>query len=108
MSTSAISLVEQGMRFAQARAGLLAADVANSATPGFVPRDLTPAIEPGLESGGLRFAAVTQELASGGPAAGLEYAMAATAKNSVTYRALADQERAMLRELRTVAEESRR
>lgn len=108
MSTSALSLVEQGMRFAQARAALLAADVANAATPGFVPRDVTPVVESGLTPGGLRFAAATQELASGGPAASLEYAMAATAKNSVTYRALADQERAMLRELRIVAEESRR
>ncbi len=106
MDTTALTLVEQGMRFAQARAGVLAADVANASTPGFVARDIAPDV--GLSAGGMRFAAVTQELAAGGPAGTLERAMAATAKNSVTYRALADQERAMLHELQMVAEESRR
>jgi hypothetical protein len=38
----------------------------------------------------------------------MEYAMGATAENSIRFRALADQERAMLHEFRAVAEDARR
>jgi flagellar basal body rod protein FlgB len=105
MSLIDFDLMEQGMRVAQQRAVVLATDAAESGMPGFVPRDLTPVIE---ESGaGLRFAAALRQApASGGGA--MEYAMGATAENSIRFRALADQERAMLHEFRAVAEDARR
>jgi hypothetical protein len=106
MSGSAFDIVEQGMRLAQARASVLAADAANSRTPGFVPRDLTPVVE--QSDAGLRFAAAIRSTPSVGEGGAIEYAMGATADNSVRFRTLADQERAMLREFRTVADEGRR
>ena len=94
------------MRFAHARAAVLAEDVANARTPGFVPRDAVR--EEGVEPSGLPFGAVLREVAASGAIGVLEFAMGAQAKNAVTYRALTDQEHAVLRELRTVAEEARR
>lgn len=94
------------MRFAQARAEVLAEDVANARTPGFVPRDAVRLERD--EAAGPPFGAVLRDVAASGATGVLEYAMGAQAKNAVTYRALADQEHAMLRELRTVAEEARR
>ena len=99
-------LIEQAMKFSGYRAAVLASDAANTGTPGFVPRDVAPVAQP--SEGGLRFAAEMREVDVGGPVASVEYAMGAMAKNSVWYRALAAQARAMLREFRTVAEESRR
>ena len=93
------------MRFAQTRASVLAHDVANARTPGFAPEDVRQEPDP---AGGVPFAAVLTQASASGPSGVLEYAMGAQAKNAVTYRALADQERAMLKEVRTVAEEARR
>jgi flagellar basal body rod protein FlgB len=104
MSDTAFSIVEQGLRFAQERAAVLASDAANAHTLGFTPRDLTPVLEPSPQ--GPRFAA--QVRAIGEPSAGIESAMAATADNALRFRALADQERALLREFKTVSEEERR
>ena len=94
------------MRFAQTRAAVLAEDVANARTPGFVPRDALRA--QGAGPAGPPFSAVLRDVTAHGAAGVLEFAMGAQAKNAVEYRALADQEHAMLRELRTVAEEARR
>jgi len=105
MSDIGLQAVEAGMRFARARAAVLASDVANAHTPGFIPRDVEPILE--RVGSGMRFAAALEDVGAGGTGA-LEYSMGATAANSVTYRALADEERAMLREFRTVAEEARR
>jgi flagellar basal body rod protein FlgB len=106
MSDRGIDAIEAGMRFARARAAVLADDVANARTPGFVPHDagLVDSEEPSRGP----FAAVLQEVQARGAAGVLEFAMGAQARNAVTYRALADQEHAMLKELRTVAEEARR
>jgi len=106
MAEFGLSLVEQGMRVAQQRAAVLAADAANARSPGFVARDVKPVLED--SAGGMTFAAAVQTAQNAGEGGTLEYAMAATAENSVHFRALADQERAMLREFRTVASESRR
>ena len=103
MSDLAFDYVEAGMRFAHARAAALAEDVANARTPGFVPHDAAR-----VESDGAPFSAVLHNVAASGVVGVLEYAMSAQAKNAVAFKALADQERAMLRELRTVAEEVRR
>jgi flagellar basal body rod protein FlgB len=111
MSDLAFDYVEAGMRFARLRAAALAEDVANARTPGFVPHDLARAengsADPG-SVGGAPFSAVLHQVAANGTVGLLEYAMSAQAKNAVAYRALAEQERAMLRELRTVAQEARR
>lgn len=110
MSDLAFDYVEAGMRFARLRAAALAEDVANARTPGFVPHDLARAENgsAGPGSAGAPFSAVLHQIAASGTVGLLEYAMSAQAKNAVAYRALAEQERAMLRELRTVAEEARR
>ena len=105
MSDHGLDAVEGGMRFAQARATVLTDDVANARTPGFVAHDVR---QSGDDTPATPFAAVLQEVQAQGPASVLEFAMGAQARNAVTYRALADQEHAMLRELRTVAEEERR
>lgn len=105
MSDFGFSAVEEGMRIARARAAYLAADAANATSPGFEARDLTVA------PGGSRSAPFSVALVRSGAPGGtniIDYTMAANAKNAVSYRALADQERAMLREFRTVAEEARR
>ncbi len=94
------------MRFARVREALLADDVANARTPGFVARDAA-LVENGSPAGP-QFSTVIKEVEARGAVGVLEFAMGAQAKNAVTYHALADQERAMLRELRTVAEEARR
>ena len=106
MSEIGFTLVEQGMQLAQDRAAVLALDAANARSPGFAARDLTPAVFTSGE--GVRFAASLHAAAPAGEGGTIEYAMGATADNSVRFRALADQERAMLREFRTVAEEARR
>jgi flagellar basal body rod protein FlgB len=106
MAESGLSLVEQGMRVAQQRASVLAADAANARMHGFVARDVKPVFDE--SSGGMTFAAAVQTAQAAGEGGTIEYAMAATAENSVHFRALADQERAMLREFRTVADEARR
>ena len=106
MSDRGLDYIEAGMRFAQTRAAVLAEDVANARTPGFVPRDAIR--EQGDATGGAPFATVLRDVVASGAVGVLEYAMGAQAKNAATYRALADQERAMLREVRTVAEEARR
>ena len=41
MSDFGFGAVEQALRLERARAAYLAADAANAATPGFVPRDLS-------------------------------------------------------------------
>jgi len=101
-----LALIEQAMRFARYRAAVLAGDAANAGTPGFVPRDVEPAAQ--TTERGLRFAAAMREVDAGGPTGAIEYAMGGIAKNSVWYKALTEQARAMLREFRTVAEETRR
>ncbi len=106
MSDSALSYIEAGMSIAQGRAAFLAADIANARTPGFRPVDLK--LVAGSSGGAPEFRAVPTQVDVHGTVGAIEYAMTAQAKNSMTYRALADQERAMLHELRTVAEESRR
>jgi flagellar basal body rod protein FlgB len=103
---SALSIIEQGIAVARQRAAVLASDAANASTPGFVAQDVTS--EPRASSAGIRFAAILHDVRSGGSIGTLEYAMGAIAKNSVWYRALTGQVRAVLREFKTVAEESRR
>ena len=103
---SALSIIEQGLEFSQQRAALLASDAANVGTPGFVARDIAPA--PRLTPQGMRFAAALDEAPSQSGIGMLEYAMGAIAKNGVWFRALSQQARAILREFKTVAEESRR
>jgi flagellar basal body rod protein FlgB len=100
MSQSGFDAVEQGLAFSKTRAIILAADAANARTPGFQPVDIAP----GDRFGGM----VVRALDASGTAGTIERSMAASAQNSVRYRALADQERAMLREFRSVAEEARR
>lgn len=104
MSDLALEDIEAGLRHARTRAAVLADDVANARTPGFVARDAS--MVPSGE--GPAFATVLHRVGAEGTVAVLEFAMGAQAKNAATYRALAEQERAMLRELRTVAEEARR
>lgn len=101
-----LALIEQAMRFARYRSAVLASDAANAGTPGFKPRDVAPIAQP--TENGIRFAAAVREIDASGAVGAIEYAMGGIAKNGVWYRALADQARAMLREFRTVAEESRR
>jgi len=97
------------------RATVLADDLANARTPGFVARDAAPALPAGEThgpdsgaGGAPTFGAVLREISARGVAGVVEYAMGAQARNAVVYRTLADEEHAMLRELRTVAEEARR
>jgi hypothetical protein len=104
MSDFALNNVEAAMRFARGRSAVLAADVANARTPGFVARDA--ALVEGED--GISFGAVLRDVDAHGTVGVLEYAMGAQARNAVSYHELADQERAMLHEFRTVAEESRR
>jgi flagellar basal body rod protein FlgB len=104
MAEIGFTLVEQGMRAAQQRAAVLAADAANARASGFVPSDISPELE--ISESGLRFASASRPVPNG--IGGIEYAMAATADNSIRFRALADQERAMLREFKTVAEDAGR
>lgn len=110
MGDIALDDVEAGMRYARLRAASLADDVANARTPGFVAHDVArvPTVggAEGFPSGS--FSAVLHDVAANGTVGLLEYAMGAQARNAVEYKALAEQERAMLRELRTVAEEARR
>jgi hypothetical protein len=106
MSDQALESVETAMSFARARGALLAEDVANARTPGFVARDASLASD--AAGAPVPFSVVMQDVAAHGSVSVLEYAMAAQARNAVSYQELADQERAMLHELRTVAEESRR
>lgn len=94
------------MRFARYRAAVLASDAANAGTPGFTSRDVTPVAQ--ITEGGVRFAAAIRDVDAGGSVNTIEYAMGAIAKNAVWYRALVRQAHAMLREFRTVAEETRR
>ena len=101
MSQTGFDAVEGGMAVARLRATILATDATNARTPGFQPIDIQPA--------GDRFGSVVvRALDASGTAGTIERSMAASAQNSVRYRALADQERAMLREFRTVAEDARR
>jgi hypothetical protein len=104
MGDLALQSVETAMRFAREREAVLASDVANARTPGFVAHDEELVADPD----GSGFSAVLRDVNAGGTVGMLEYAMGAQARNAVSYRELADQERAMLHELRTVAEESRR
>jgi hypothetical protein len=106
MSDRAFDLIETGLRFARTRSAVLAEDVANARTPGFVARDAQ--LAPEDDGAAPRFATVLRDVQVKGATGVLEFAMGAQAKNAVTYRALADQEHALLRELRTVAEEARR
>lgn len=106
MVDGSFGLVEQGLDVAQLRARVLAEDAANARSIGFVARDVAPT--PESSDRGLEFAAAVRSAATSGESGTIEYAMGATAENSLRFRALADQERAMLREYRTVAEEARR
>ena len=106
MVDGALGLVEQGLQIAQLRASVLAEDAANARSGGFVARDVVPAVTP--TERGLEFAAAVREAPAPGEGGTIEFTMAATAENSLRFRALADQERAMLREYRSVADEARR
>ena len=106
MPDNAFGVVEQGLRFAQLRAAVLAEDAAHARTPGFIARDIAP--EPEVTASGVRFAAAMRVVERPGEAGTIEHAMGATAENALRFRALADQERAMLREFRTVAQDARR
>ncbi|MBC5823629.1 MAG: hypothetical protein GIW99_06130 [Candidatus Eremiobacteraeota bacterium] len=105
MSAFDLQAVEQGLHFLRDRAAVLASDVANARTQGFVAVDIDPVAR--VNSAGAVFAEAVKEVGRGKTGV-LEYAMGATAQNSVAYKALAEQERAMLKEFRTVAEEARR
>src|SRR5579864_497409 len=105
MSELAFTCVESGLRFAQQRASVLAADTANARTPDFQPKDIS--LAPVRDAGGMHFATMLRAVQAARPVGLLEYAMAAQGQNAVRYHALADQERAMLHELRTVADEAR-
>lgn len=80
MSDIALESVEAAMHFARGRGGLLAEDVANARTPGFVARDEQLAEN---DSGtGPPFAAVMQDVNPRGSVGLLEYAMGAQARNA--------------------------
>ena len=106
MSELGFDYIETGMRFLRTQSAVLAEDIANARTPGFVARDAVR-VQDGQEQG-VPFSAVLRDVAASGATGVLEFAMGAQARNAVAYRTLADQEHAMLRELRTVAEEARR
>jgi flagellar basal body rod protein FlgB len=106
MSDLGFGMVEDGMSAAARRAAVLASDAANALTPGFVPSDVVVGIEPTED--GIRFVSAVAQAQSGGMASDIERVMAATADNSIRFRSLADQERAMLHEYREVAEDQRR
>ena len=40
-----LGFIEEAMRFARYRAAVLAGDAANASTPGFIPRDVIPAVQ---------------------------------------------------------------
>jgi flagellar basal body rod protein FlgB len=106
MGDGSLGLVEQGLQIAQLRARVLAEDAANARSSGFVARDVVPAAA--LTERGMEFAAAIRDAPAPGESGSIEFTMGATAENSLRFRALADQERAMLREYRTVADEARR
>ncbi|HXW76200.1 MAG TPA: hypothetical protein VEJ20_02200 [Candidatus Eremiobacteraceae bacterium] len=106
MSDSTIPSVEDGLRACVVRGALLASDAANAHTPNFTPADLVPVSRDGLASANFGYALERVQTQNAGAA--IEAVMAATAENSIRFRSLADQEHAMLREFRTVAEELRR
>lgn len=106
MSEFGFASVEQGMRIAQARGAYLAADVANANSPGFVAKDV--AVSAHASGAGESFAAALVDVAATGSSGVIEYAMGASAKNALSFRALADQERAMLHEFKIIAEAARR
>ena len=99
MVDESFGLIEQGLQVTQLRARVLAEDAANARSTGFVARDVAPA--PELTDRGLEFAAAVESAPTSGASRTIEFAMGATAENSLRFRALADQERAMLREYRT-------
>ena len=101
MSESTFDALETGLALERGRSMVLAADAANARRPGFVAVDLQAAPQ---EFGGY----VVRALRGSGASATIENAMAASAENSVRYRALADQERAILREFRSAADDARR
>jgi hypothetical protein len=100
MADSAFAKIEAGLAFGRDRATVLAMDAADARRPGFVAFDIQ---QPANGFGGF----VARALKPGASAT-IESAMAASAQNSVRYRALADQERAMLREFRSAADDARR
>jgi hypothetical protein len=103
MPTVGFDALETGMAIARDRAAALSIDAAKARAPGFRPFDV--AAEPAGESGIAERVVTAKPLGASGA---IEYAMGATAENSIRFRALADQERAMLREFRTVTDEARR
>jgi hypothetical protein len=106
MSDLGFAMVEDGMSVAARRAAVLASDAANVRTPGFVPSDVAEGVED--DGAGPRFVSAVTAMQTGGLTGDVEHVMTATAQNSIRFRSLADQERAMLHEYRTVAEDQRR
>ncbi len=106
MNEPGLDNIEAQLIFARTRAAVLAQDVANARTPGFIARDVQ--MVQSTDPAGAPFAAALQNVNTHGAVGALEYAMGAQARNAIAFRALTDQERAMLREVRTVAEEARR
>lgn len=104
MPPAGMELVESGMAAARFRSAVLSLDAAGSRERDFAGRDVSPEIVASAD--GARFALAVRAVPSGPE--GIERAMAATAENSIRFRALADQERAMLREYRVVVEDARR
>jgi flagellar basal body rod protein FlgB len=100
MGDSAFAQIEAGLAFGRDRAIVLAMDTANARRPGFIAFDVQPAAN--------GFGSVVAHALGSGASATIENSMAASAQNSVRYRALADQERAMLREFRSAADDARR
>ncbi len=101
MSDSAFSQIEAGLAFGRGRAVVLAVDAANARRKGFVGVD--------VRRDSQAFSGfVARALGGNGASSTIESTMAASAQNSVQYRALADQERAMLREFRNAADDARR
>jgi hypothetical protein len=100
MADSAFAKIEAGLAFGRDRAIVLAMDAADARRPGFVAVDIqqTP-------NG---FGGFVARALGPGASATIENAMAASAQNSVRYRALADQERSLLREFRNAADDARR
>jgi len=101
MPESAFAAIEAAMNVERGRSIVLAADVANARRPGFTAVDVQPAP---AEFGGF----VVRAMRGNGASATIENTMAASAQNSVRYRALADQERSILREFRSAADDARR
>lgn len=103
MPSVGFDALESGMAIARDRAAALSIDAALARTPRFRPFDV--AAEP---DGADAVAERVVEAKPAGASGAIEYAMGATAENSIRFRALADQERAMLREFRTVTDEARK